>query len=362
MGQCRLCGREAEEISEFLGLCGACLRAGVPGARERIDEAHALAREGFGLPLEPPAEGRACRFCVNACRIPAGGHGYCGVRQRRGGRLVGGVTTANVSWYHDPLPTNCVAAWVCPGGTGAGYPEFAHDRGPEYGHKNLAVFYQGCTFDCLYCQNWHFRALARRPAEVSAEVLSGAVDAETSCVCYFGGDPTPQLVHSLLTARRARAARPKGILRICWETNGSMTPSLLRAIAQEALASGGCIKFDLKAWDPVVHRALCGAGNERTLHNFRRLIKWTRSRRWPPPVVASTLLVPGYTGEGEVARIARFVAEVDPEIPYSLLAFAPTFYMADLPRTRADEAETCLRAAKQAGLRRVRLGNRHLLT
>lgn len=71
-------------------------------------------------------------------------------------RLVGAnANKGNVSWYYDPLPTNCVAAWVCPAGTGAGYPEYAYSRGVEYGYKNLAVFYQASSFDCLFCQNWN---------------------------------------------------------------------------------------------------------------------------------------------------------------------------------------------------------------
>jgi pyruvate formate lyase activating enzyme len=361
MATCRICGRSSGEISEALGLCAECIRSGGDRVEDGIQEAHARAREGFGLPLEPPRGGRVCRFCVNACGIPPGGYGYCGVRRFDGERLTGGVTSANVSWYHDPLPTNCVADWVCPGGTGAGYPQLAHSRGPEYGYKNLAVFYQACSFDCLYCQNWQFRALARRPSSVSPESLAGAVDQETSCICYFGGDPTPQLVHSLLTAREAKARRPEGILRICWETNGSMNAALLQSIARVALSSGGCIKFDLKAWNLNLHRALCGAGNERTLKNFRRLVEWTRSRPWPPPVVASTLLVPGYVGVEEVSRLAKFISGLGPEIPYSLLAFYPTFHMSDLPRTSAADAQACTQAAKDAGLRRVRVGNQHLL-
>lgn len=39
------------------------------------------------------------------------------------------------SWYNDPLPTNCVVDWICPGGTGCGYPEFVHRPGTEYGKK-----------------------------------------------------------------------------------------------------------------------------------------------------------------------------------------------------------------------------------
>jgi len=62
-----------------------------------------------------------------------------------------------LSWYHDPLPTNCVGDWVCAGGTGAGFPDYANCPGPERGYKNLAVFFHACSFNCLYCQNWQFR-------------------------------------------------------------------------------------------------------------------------------------------------------------------------------------------------------------
>ncbi|MEE8618654.1 MAG: hypothetical protein V3S84_00830 [Dehalococcoidales bacterium] len=46
-----------------------------------------------------------------------------------------------------------MADWVCPAGTGAGYPDFAYRAGVEYGYKNLAVFYHACSFDCLFYQN-----------------------------------------------------------------------------------------------------------------------------------------------------------------------------------------------------------------
>jgi pyruvate formate lyase activating enzyme len=128
-----------------------------------------------------------------------------------------------------------------------------------------------------------------------------------------------------------------------------------------SLTSGGCLKFDLKAWDEGLHQALCGVSNQRTLENFRLAASLTRERRTPPPLVASTLLVPGYVDSQEVSRIARFIASLDPAIPYSLLAFCPQFYMADLPTTSHRHAQECLEAARAEGLERVRLGNLHLL-
>jgi len=80
-----------------------------------------------------------------------------------------------------------------------------------------------------------------------------------------------------------------------------------------------------------------------------------------PLLVASTLLVPGYIDTEEVFRIASFISGWDPDIPYSLLGFSAQFMMSDLPTTTKVQAGECLEAAREAGLRRVRIGNAHLL-
>jgi pyruvate formate lyase activating enzyme len=291
-----------------------------------------------------------------------GQSGYCGLRKNEAGRLTGASSQyGNLSWYHDPLPTNCVGDWVCAGGTGSGYPQFAHCRGPQVGHSNLAVFFLACSFNCLFCQNWHFKQQIQRWPQVPVRQLVDAVDGRTSCICYFGGDPSPQLPFSLAAARIARESKPDGVLRVCWETNGSMSPRLLDRIMETAADSGGCVKFDLKSWDDTLHLALTGATNRRTLSNFRRAGKDIGRRPEPPPLIASTLLVPGYIDEVEVGRIADFIASVQPDIPYSLLAFHPCYHMSDMPLTSRQQAEACLAAARQAGLTRVSIGNQHLL-
>ncbi len=310
-----------------------------------MEQVHHDEREGFGLPKEPPKgeKGLSCRICLNECSIPEAGRSYCGLRINIGGKLSGAVgQRGNVSWYHDPLPTNCVADWVCPGGTGAGYPRLAYRNGPEFGYNNLAVFYQACSFDCLFCQNWHYRLSATAAPKASAQELADQVDEKTSCICYFGGDPTPQLPHAILASRLALNQAKDRILRICWETNGSMHPNLLRQMAELSLKSGGCIKFDLKAWSEELHLALCGVSNKRTLQNFRLLAQYIERRPQPPLLVASTLLIPGYVETEEVAKIATFIASLNPEIPYALLAFYPHFFMGDLPTTSRRHAQECL--------------------
>ncbi|MDH7500341.1 MAG: radical SAM protein, partial [candidate division NC10 bacterium] len=287
---------------------------------------------------------------------------FCGLGKNEEGSLAGpSAQEGKLSWYHDPLPTNCVADWVCPGGRGAGYPRYAHSPGPEHGYKNLAVFFHACSFNCLFCQNWHFREETLKPRVASVDALISDVDEKTSCICYFGGDPGPQLPYALLASRLALEQKKGQILRICWETNGSLQSALLEEMVELSLQSGGSIKFDLKAASEDLHVALTGVSRQRTKENFLWVGRWIQRRPTPPLLVASTLLVPGYIDEQEVRGIARFITSIHRDIPYSLLAFHPHFYMADLPLTPRALAERCLAAAHEEGLKKVRIGNLHLL-
>jgi pyruvate formate lyase activating enzyme len=351
-------------LSQTLPVCLDCLRSGKENIQPFIERAHHQSRRPFRLVNRPPkhASGLSCQICVNQCQIPEGGWGYCGLRTQQNGVLQGvSKWEGNVSWYYDGLPTNCVAEWVCPGGTGVGYPQFSYTTGPEYGFKNLAVFYHGCSFDCLFCQNWTHRERVWDKKRVRPEELVQAVDGHTSCICYFGGDPTPQLPHSIEVSKKALERAGGRILRICWETNGSMNPSLLDEMVSLSLTSGGCIKFDIKAWNDSLHLALCGVSNARTKENFERVAKWVRKRPTPPLLIASTLLVPGYIDEEEIRSISKWIASLDPEIPYALLGFYPQFFFKDLPTTSRRLAFRCKEVAEEAGLQKVRIGNLHLL-
>jgi len=140
-----------------------------------------------------------------------------------------------------------------------------------------------------------------------------------------------------------------------------MNPDLLDEMMRLSLDSGGCVKFDLKAMDANLHYALCGVDNGRTLENFAAAAAHIPQRPEPPPLVASTLLVPGYIDAREVEAIAQFITKLNPSIPYALLGFHGDFLMTDLPPTSRKQAESYLATARATGLKRVRLGNVHLL-
>ncbi len=370
MGRCRICGDQSPVISSQLGVCLQCARDKPEEALKITDKVHEESREVFGLPPKSPRnpDGISCGVCSNDCKIGEGEKGFCGLVFNRGDRLVrmGGTTEKGIlQWYYDPLPTNCVAWWFCPGCTGAGHPKYAYKRGPETGYANLAVFYGACSLDCLYCQNWHYRNLAAKLGPVmSAESLTSKVDSHVSCICFFGGDPSPQMPHALKTSELAleTAKKRKRILRICWETNGYWRKEFAFKAAKLSLVSGGNIKFDLKTWDDNLNKALCGVSNRPTLESFRMIgSRFFKKRSELPVLTASTLLVPGYIDVEEVKNLAKFIAGIDPEIPYTLLAFYPQYIINDLPTTSLEQATRCYDQAKKL-LKNVRIGNIHLLS
>jgi pyruvate formate lyase activating enzyme len=307
-------------------------------------------------------------MCSNNCRIGPSEKGFCGIVSNSDGHLtrMGGVPERGVlEWYYDSLPTNCVAWWFCPGCTGRGYPKYAYKPSAEADYANLAVFYGACSLDCLFCQNWHYRRMSQTPTPfISAENLASKADSHVSCICYFGGDPSVQMPHALKTSEIAleKAAQESRILRICWETNGHMRREFAERAAEQSYHSGGVIKFDLKAFDDNLYKALCRASSKPAFDNFRMIgERFFRDRLEVPILTASTLLVPGYVDAKEVEDIASFMADIDPRIPYTLLAFYPQYKMDDLPTTKRAEAMKCREAAEKH-LENVRIGNLHLLS
>ncbi|MGQ9597135.1 MAG: radical SAM protein [Thermoproteota archaeon] len=370
MGNCLVCGEKSVLISKNLGVCLKCIRETPEKAIEVSQSVHAETRGRFGLPPAPPKNpvGLPCGSCANNCVIGPGEKGFCGLLYNSDGRLIrlGGMPEKGIlEWYYDPLPTNCVAWWFCPGCTGAGYPKYAYKPNVEEGYANLAVFYGSCSFDCLFCQNWYFRQMSQnlKPL-VSSEELASKIDRNVSCICFFGGDPSTQMMHALETSRIAlqKAEEEGRILRICWETNGNMSRSFALKAAELSLKSGGIVKFDLKVWDENLSRVLCGVSNRAALDNFREIgERFFNQRPEVPVLTASTLLIPGYVDVIEVENIARFIAGVNPGIPYTLLAFYPQYVMDDLPTTSWRRARECYEAARKH-LEKVRIGNLHLLS
>ncbi|MGQ4875659.1 MAG: radical SAM protein, partial [Promethearchaeia archaeon] len=136
---------------------------------------------------------------------------------------------------------------------------------------------------------------------------------------------------------------------------------LVKKCMEIAIETGGNIKFDLKSYNEKLHYALCGVSNKRTLENFKFLAEnYFGTREGMPELSGCTLMVPGYVIKDEVELIAKFISDINDEIPYSLLVFHPDYMLSDLPYTSREQAFECLDVAKSY-LKKVNLGNSFLL-
>jgi len=187
--------------------------------------------------------------------------------------------------------------------------------------------------------------------------LASVADEYTSCICYFGGDPSCNPRHSIETSRLLNEDRN---VVVCYETNGNISKKWLNDIAEIIESTNGTFKFDLKAFSPHLYETLTGVSNSLVLKNFKSLATSKREREGEF-LIASILLVPGYIDVHEVRKISAFIAECDPTIPTALLGFYPHHTMSDLPRTSVAHAQAALDAAKEEGLENVRIGNVGLL-
>lgn len=356
MGKCEICGFVSDEISETIGLCVNCLRENPSLSLKVAERVRKEWRKSLNLPLYPQISGDVtCHICVNDCIIPEGKIGYCGIIKNEKGRLstiYGEFDKAYLHWYLDPLPTNCVATPVC-------------SEGRSYGFYNLAVFFAGCNLDCLFCQNIHHKYMIKdgKIREDEGTILSDedlfkiSTDPRVVCICFFGGDPIPHIAYSVKVARKI-VKNSKKIKRICWETNGLMNTKIAENIAKLCAETGGKVKIDWKAYSPALYRVLTGVDGEKAIGRIKENVKIFSKYG---VLVVSTLIVPHYVDAVEIGNIAKFLASIDPSIPYVLLGFYPQHLMFDVPTTSKEQMEEVYSTVLGLGLKNVYVGNRWIL-
>jgi len=342
--KCKICGKE-KLISKSIGVCIDCIRNADEKTIEKLLEIHKV-RSPFPYKV-PKGKGVKCYGCANECIIEEGNYGFCGLVKNENGkliRLVGTPEKGLLEWYYDPLPTNCVAEFVC---------ELCLN--PKENTYNLAIFYGACNLHCLFCQNWHYRELTLRlkPTYSSDEIVK-LVKENVKCICFFGGDPGPQISHSLEVARKVCELRDD--VRICYETNGLIGKNYLNEVIKYVKKTNGIIKVDFKFWSENLYKVISNCHNPKIIRKNIEKIAKSGVR-----LVISTLMIPGYVDEYEISKITEFIASLDENIPYVLLAYYPHYLMNDIGFTSKEFALKAKKIAEKNGLKNIFIGNIWLL-
>lgn len=273
-----------------------------------------------------------CYLCPHQCRIKAGQRGICRVRENRAGILYSLNYGRLISGNIDPIEKKPIFHLLP-------------------GSLSYSIATVGCNFRCQHCQNYeisqypalHDNEIAgviRTPAEVVAAARAGGCRS----ISYTYVEPTIFYEFAFDTAKLAAAAGLKNI----FVSNGYIGPEAAREISPLLDA----INIDLKAFSEGFYHEVCGAHLQPVLDS---IILMHELGVW---LEVTTLIIPGWNdSDDELREIARFLAGIDPDIPWHVSRFWPTYKMMDRPPT---PPETLLRAREiglAAGLRHVYVGN-----
>jgi len=284
--------------------------------------------------LWAPLEGGkvACALCSHRCVIAPSKAGVCAVRENHDGQLVTLVYGEVIAAHVDPI-----------------------EKKPLYhflpGSKALSIATAGCNFRCGFCQNWEISQAPRRKDRglkgyklAPEEIVREAQAQDCRSISYTYTEPTIFFEYAYDTARLAKAAG----LSNNFVTNGYMTEEALAAIRPYLDAAN----VDLKAFKDETYKKVCGARLGPVLDSIRRM---KDMGIW---VEVTTLVVPGLNdGREELTEIARFIAGVDPEIPWHISRFHPDFEYTDASPTPTATLRRASEIGKKEGLRYLYIGN-----
>ncbi|MCS7115780.1 MAG: radical SAM protein [Nitrososphaerota archaeon] len=98
-------------------------------------------------------------------------------------------------------------------------------------------------------------------------------------------------------------------------TNGSiLNEKTIEKLEEAGLSS---VRMSVKAYDENIHKIYTGQTNKTVLNNFKLLAESQIK------LSAESILIPGLVEYDEIERIAKFIASIDPAIPYRVDGFVP---------------------------------------
>jgi len=133
------------------------------------------------------------------------------------------------------------------------------------------------------------------------------------------------------------------------ETNGyALVPENL-----DKLRDAGVDSFwlDIKAYDERIYKKLCGTTNEWILKAPYEILK----RDFILEVL--TLFIPGWVEDEQIIKILKLLVELNPEIPFTILAFFPSYKMKNVKPPTLFDMIRVYKEVKDIGLKNVKLGN-----
>ncbi|MHA1926926.1 MAG: radical SAM protein [Candidatus Thorarchaeota archaeon] len=233
----------------------------------------------------------------------------------------------------------------------------------------LSIYQSGCNHTCLKCHSHEFSKVSTGKW-MSTDEIANVAKIYHADVTVFEPKEAATHWHANRLCRHCGSCvlygtrpeecpaklRPDQVvlsdLWILLETNGyGLTPKNL-----EAFAEGGIDAYwlDIKAYSEEVYRKLCGTTNAHILSSVEEIVNHGFT------LEILTLYIPGIVETDEHMKLASLVAEVDPKIPMTLLAFFPCFKLQspDYRAPTVQEMAESFSAMRKEGLENLRIGNK----
>jgi pyruvate formate lyase activating enzyme len=274
-----------------------------------------------------PNKAVSCFLCQRRCYIKEGEEGICRVRKNDGGKLY------SINW-----------------GKCAGYNLDPIEKKPFYhfmpGSHVFSFAAPGCNFDCEHCQNYDIA----QPKEIVGldmkpeEMVEKALAYSGRGMAYTYTEPTIFYEYAKDTAR---LARKRGLYNV-WVSNGYMTPETIATV--DFLDA---MKIDLKGFSERFYKEVCGGAH---LEPVLKSIKTVHGSGKHLEIV--TLIIPTWNdSEDELQQLAKWLHDVDPEIPLHFTGYYPANRMT-VHSTQQKTLERARSIALEEGLVYVYTGNR----
>ena len=175
-------------------------------------------------------------------------------------------------------------------------------------------------------------------------IVDEAKASRSSTIAYTYTEPT---IYYELAVDTARLATSKGIRNV-FVSNGYMTEECLEDISHNLHGAN----VDLKAYNEMFYKEQCGARLApvlKTIEKMKEMGVWLE---------VTTLLIPGLNdSEAELKEISRFLAGQDPNIPWHISRFHPTYRLTDRNATLPESVRRAKEIGYDSGLRYVYTGN-----
>lgn len=267
-----------------------------------------------------------CFLCPHNCMIEKGNFGKCKVRVHEDGALFtinyGEITSSNL----DPIEKK---------------PLYYFNSGTYI----FSVGSFGCNFTCSFCQNYpisQYRAQSDfMPKE---DLVRIAIDMKQNIgLAFTYNEPTIWYEYVYDTAKYLKEKdRNKAVVLV---TNGYISEEPLKQLMPYVDA----MNIDLKSFREDYYKSLCGGRLSPVLKTIETASNMCH-------VEVTTLLVSEKNDTiEEVEAIAKFLMNIDPDIPLHLSRYFPMYQM-ETPPTDLQFMHKAYAAAKKY-LNRVNLGN-----